>query len=666
MHKDGGMNDEEALRLVVEGTVSETGVEFFRALVRNLARVTGTAGAWVTEYLAEQKRLRTNAFWLRGAYVENLEYNLAGTACGDVIESKGLVHVPDRVFELYPQDTDLGPLKAVSYLGAPLLDTDGSVMGHLSILDDKPMPAVPRLVSLFEIFAARAAAELRRVRIEQEVRTREEELSALLGSAMDAIVVLDAQMTIVRVNPAAERLLGCTTEDLVGESLRDFLHAESAGQLDLFAKELNTRPPGQGQLWIPHSFVVQRWDKSLFPAEATLSRFSNRGQTFHTIILRNVDERLEAERRIQSLSFETEYLQNELKTLRHFGEIIGQSPALRQVLREVEQVAVTDTTVLIQGETGTGKEIFARAIHGASKRRGKPLVTVNCAAIPATLIESEFFGHERGAFTGATTKREGRFALADGGTIFLDEVGELPLELQGKLLRVLQEGTFEPVGGSGTRKVSVRVVAATNRDLSREVSEGRFREDLYYRLNVFPLRLPALRERKEDIPALATEFARHFTQQIGRSLKPPTPENLRRLRAYSWPGNVRELQNVIERAVITAVDGRLNFERALPEPSEPASAHSSIEPVNFSRTHSAAPEFLGRGGTRPYQLEGDAALDRIRTSQELENLERDNLIRALEATQWRVSGESGAAALLGLNPSTLRSRMKALGVKAAA
>jgi PAS domain S-box-containing protein len=418
------------------------------------------------------------------------------------------------------------------------------------------MPAVPRLFSLFEIFAARAAAE---------VRLQEEELSALLGSAMDGIIVLDAQMNIIRVNPAAERLLGCTTEDLIGEHVRDFLHAESAGQLAVFANELNTKPPGKGQLWIPHSLTVKRWDKSLFPAEATLSRFSHRGQTYHTVIFRNVDERLEAERQIHSLASQAEYLQEELQALRHFGEIIGQSPALRHVLRDVEQVAVTDTAVLIQGETGTGKELFARAIHAASKRRDKPLVTVNCAAIPATLIESEFFGHERGAFTGATTKREGRFALADGGTIFLDEVGELPLELQSKLLRVLQEGTFELVGGSVTRKVNVRVVAATNRDLVREVKEGRFREDLFYRLNVFPLTLPPLRERKEDIPALTAAFARRFAQEIGRSFVSPTSENLRRLQGYSWPGNVRELQNVIERAVITAVDGRLNLDRALPE-----------------------------------------------------------------------------------------------------
>jgi transcriptional regulator with GAF, ATPase, and Fis domain len=423
----------------------------------------------------------------------------------------------------------------------------------------------------------------------------------------------------------------------LGETLLDFLPPESAARFTSFVKEVGTLSPGARQLWIPQSLVVQRWDRTSFPAEATLSRFENRGQTFHTLILRNVDGRLAAERRIQSLTVQAEYLKAEIRALHNDDEILGQSPALRTVLREVEQVAGTDAAVLIQGETGTGKELFARAIHASSQRRLQPLVTVNCAAIPATLMESEFFGHEKGAFTGATTRRDGRFALADGGTIFLDEVGELPLELQGKLLRVLQEGTFEPVGGSATRTVSVRVVAATNRDLSREVAEGRFRQDLYYRLNVFPLRLPPLRERAADIPTLASAFAARYARRYGRTLAPLTESEVLRLQAYAWPGNIRELQNVMERAVITAIQGRLNLDRALP-------------------------------GTSPAALEtptpADASAPPLRTLRDLEALERENLRRALEATAWRISGPQGAAALVGMNPSTLRSRMKSLGLKA--
>jgi PAS domain S-box-containing protein len=631
-----GMKDEVALRLVVQGTASETGAEFFRELVKNLAAVTDTIGAWVTEYQPEVKRLRALAFWLKGAFVEDYEYALAGTACESVVESRKLIHIPDRLVELYADDPDVVALNAVSYLGVPLLDTDGEVMGHLSVMDTKPLPAEPRLLSLFEVFAARAAAEQRRLRRDQEIRAREEQLTALLDSAMDGVIVMDAGGQITRVNPAAERLFGCTTEDLLGEQLRSFLQNESAARLDAFVKELDDRPAGERQLWIPQSFTAVRWDKSLFPAEATLSRFENRGQVFHTLILRNVDERLDAARRIEALTIRTEYLQAEIRALQKFDEIVGQSEALRRVLRDVEQVASSDATVLLQGETGTGKELFARAIHAASKRRDQALVTVNCAAIPASLIESEFFGHEKGAFTGATTRREGRFALADGGTIFLDEIGELPLEPQGKLLRVLQEGTFEPVGSATTRRVNVRVVAATNRDLAREVSENRFRQDLYYRLNVFPIPLPPLRDRREDIPALATTFAHRFAQQIGRPIAELTSDDVRRLRTYTWPGNVRELQNVIERAVITSVNGCLNLDRALPDASE-----------------------------EPLPLNSSAATDAptIRTMKEVEALERENLRRALDAASGRISGEGGAAALLGMNPSTLRSRLKALGLK---
>jgi PAS domain S-box-containing protein len=621
--------DDDALRLVVEGTAAETGTAFFRALVKNLAAVTGTVGAWVTEYLPEQKRLRACAFWLNGALVDDFEYPIAGTACEPVVENKRLIHIPDRLLDMFPGDPDVRALNAVSYLGVPLLDTDGEVMGHLSVLDTKPLPADPRLLSLFEIFAARAAAEQRRLRREQEIRAREEELSVLLDSAMDAVVVFDADGGIARVNPAAEKLFGCTAEDLLGENLRDFLPADSAAQFDAFVKELDAQPEGRRQLWIPQSFTVQRWDKSTCPAEATLSRFTSRGRVFHTVILRNLDERLAAERRIRALTDRAEYLQAEIRALRDFEEIIGRSAALREVLREVEQVAPTDATVLIHGETGTGKELFARAIHAASRRRDQPLVTVNCAAIPATLIESEFFGHEKGAFTGATTKREGRFALADGGTLFLDEVGELPLDLQGKLLRVLQEGTFEPVGSSATRKVNVRVIAATNRDLAREAAENRFRQDLFYRLNVFPLRLPPLRDRPEDIPLLAEAFVRRFARRIGRAPAPLSPENLRRLQSYSWPGNVRELQNVLERAVITAVEGRLNLDRALPEVVSDMPAATPGAPASASESPP------------------------IRTLAELETLERDNLRRALEAAQWRIAGERGAAA----SPTSRRRRV---------
>ena len=302
----------------------------------------------------------------------------------------------------------------------------------------------------------------------------------------------------------------------------------------------------------------------------------------------------------------------------------------------MKEVAATDATVLILGETGTGKEVIARSIHRASRRHNRPLIKVNCAAIPATLIESEFFGHEAGAFTGATKKRDGRFAMAHGGTIFLDEVGELPFDLQSKLLRVLQEGEFEPVGSSQTRKVDVRVLAATNRDLQRCTGEGKFREDLYYRLNVFPIELPPLRERRGDIGVLAAAFAEKFAKSMGRPIEPLSADCIRRLEAYRWPGNVRELQNIIERAVITARDGKLNLDRALPE---------SVSVLAVALT------------------DGEAAVKRVRTAKELEDLERENIVAALEASGWKVAGANGAATLLGIKPTTLNSRVKALGIE---
>jgi len=629
------MNESEALRLVVEGTAAETGTEFFRALVRNLAAVMDTAGAWVTEYHPEARRLRAQAFWLNGALVENFEYAIAGTACEPVVESKRLVHIPERLIELYPNDPDLIAINAVSYLGVPLLDTRGEVMGHLSVLDTKPLPADPRLISLFEIFAARAAAESRRLRTEQDVRAREEQLSAVLDGAMDAIVVLNADGVITRVNPAAERLFGCTAEDLLGENVRDFLPAESATQFAAFLKELDSRPDGRRHLWIPQSFAVQRWDRTAFPAEATLSRWENRGHAFHTVILRNVDDRLAVERRLELLTAEAEYLRDSVRNLAGMGEMLGRSPVMQQLFASLERVAATDATVLIQGETGTGKELIARSIHEASARKDRALVRVNCAAIPGTLMESEFFGHERGAFTGATTKREGRFALADGGTIFLDELGELPLDLQAKLLRVLQEGEFEPLGSPRTRKVNVRVIAATNRDLGSMVAEGKFREDLYYRLNVFPLRVPPLRERDNDVSLLARAMVERLARRMGRRLEPPHPDDLRRLQDYAWPGNVRELQNVIERAIILSTGSRLDLHRAMPESATPA---------------------------RPPAAGADDAPTRILTAEELASLERVNIERALALAGGKIAGPTGAAQRLGLPASTLSSRMKALGI----
>src|SRR5947209_7885012 len=332
------------------------------------------------------------------------------------------------------------------------------------------------------------------------------------------------------------------------------------------------------------------------------------------------------------LEQENEYLREEVTRAGAFGELIGQSPALEAVARLIDLVAPTDSGVLILGESGTGKELVAREIHRRSHRAGKPLIKVNCAAVPRELYESEFFGHARGAFTGALRDRAGRFELADQGTLFLDEVGEIPLELQAKLLRVLQEGELERVGEERTRRANVRLVTATNRDLRAAADAGRFRQDLYYRLSGFPLELPPLRKRKEDIPLLAEHFLRASARKLGRAAPRVTLAAVRRLQQYDWPGNVRELQHVLERAVITSTGGRLNVE--LPSPS---SASRVAEPVVT-----------------------DA--DCVRTDAEIRQLEAGNIRAALRLAKGKVSGAGGAAEMLGIKPTTLASRIKALGV----
>ena len=625
-----------SLRTILEGTATETGQRFFAALVENLARALNTHGAWVTEYLEDCRRIRALAFWMGGQWIDDFETEIDGNPCGDVIKEVRLVHFPDNLKDHYPDNHGIRTIGLRSYMGVPLLDLDGKVLGHLAVLDRRPMPEEPRALALFQIFAARAAAELRRLRAEKQVRDREEKLGRLVNSAMDAIIELDQHLSVTQINPAAEKVFGCNVGDVRGRTFSHFLVPDAREKLANLIIELDTRPEGQRYLWIPGGLKAVGASGNKFEAEATLSRFDIGREPFYTLILRNVNERLEAEQRIRSLTVETEYLREEIKELLNCDEVIGQSEPLLQLLQDVKEVSQTDATVLILGETGTGKELIARAVHLSSRRRDRPLVKVNCAAIPAGLIESEFFGHEPGAFTGATKKRDGRFALAHGGTIFLDEVGELPVDLQVKLLRVLQEGEFEPVGSSQTRKVDVRVLAATNRDLQQAVRDGKFREDLYYRLNVFPIEVPPLRERGNDISLLASTFARKFAQRMGRSIEPLSEDCLRRLKAYSWPGNVRELQNVIERAVITSRDGRLNLDRALPESGKVA-ASEAVSSEDTAR--------------------------RVRTAKELEALERTNLIAALEATSWRVAGTSGAAQLLGMKPTTLSSRMKALGIE---
>lgn len=342
-------------------------------------------------------------------------------------------------------------------------------------------------------------------------------------------------------------------------------------------------------------------------------------------------EEIESLRR--RLEQENEYLREEVQQAAVFGDLLGQAPALQAVTHQIELVAPTNAAVLILGESGTGKEVVAREIHRHSRRADQPLIKVNCAAIPRELYESEFFGHAKGAFTGALRDRAGRFELADGGTLFLDEIGEIPLDLQAKLLRVLQEGEIERIGEERTRKIDVRIIAATNRNLRAESEVGRFRQDLFYRLSVFPMELPPLRKRVEDIPLLAEHFLTRFARQLGRPCPRLTLANIQQLQRYDWPGNVRELQHTLERACIIAADGRLRFDF-------PATSSKQ----QSDRSESSTPQ-------------------RILTDEELRAFEAENIRAALSHCHGKVYGPNGAAELLGVKPTTLNSRIKSLGIR---
>jgi PAS domain S-box-containing protein len=459
--------------------------------------------------------------------------------------------------------------------------------------------------------------QLRR-QIETALSESEERLQRVLDSTLDAIVTFDLESRAIQLfNRSAERLFACAASQGVGSAIDRYL---APALLDRIRE--GEAGDAASTSWLPDGFRVRRADGREVTVEASISLVRVRDRHFCTLVLRDVEE-------LRRAQLEALVLRAELERERRFTEIVGDSPPIRRILQHIETVAPTDSTVLILGETGTGKELVARAIHRCSPLAQAPLIAVNCAALPANLIESELFGHEKGAFTGAHCRKLGRFELADDGTLFLDEVGDLPLELQAKLLRVLQTGEIERVGGTKTIKVRARVIAATNRDLERAAANGSFRADLYFRLAVYPIVLPALRERTEDIPLLVQHLVEKHASRLGKRVGSIPPEALSALASYPWPGNVRELENIVERAVIIGShDGRLQLR---------APSGSVGDPVASAP---AARSFLT-----------------------LEEMQRCHIRAALEQTGGQVSGASGAARLLGLKPTTLESRMKRLGIR---
>ncbi|WP_394244980.1 MULTISPECIES: sigma 54-interacting transcriptional regulator [Pseudomonadaceae] len=474
----------------------------------------------------------------------------------------------------------------------------------------------------------------------------ERENQLLLSAVGDGIYSINSDGLATYVNPAAARMLGWEVDQMIGKNIHRIHHHSHADGSHYPVEDCPIyKAVHDGLVHEGQQEVFWRRDGSMFPVEFTSTPVISGGSIIGSVVVfRDITERQMTQQRLQSameelrelkqrLEQQNAYLQEEILIEHHFREIVGQSEPILTIVKQIDVVGPTDASVLIHGESGTGKELIARAIHQSSRRSDNPLIRVNCAAIPAELFESEFFGHVRGAFTGAMRDRVGRFELADGGTLFLDEIGEIPLELQSKLLRVLQEGQFERVGEERTRKVDVRIITATNRDLLAEVKAKRFREDLYFRLNVFPILSPALRERPEDIPLLASHFVKQICSRLGRPPARLRKTDVERMQSYNWPGNIRELQNIIERALITSKGQDLLLDM-------PVGQAAAVGPAE-----AGTPQISG-----------------ILTEAQLRTLEKDNLNAALAACDGKIFGKDGAAALLGVKPTTLASRLKRFGI----
>jgi formate hydrogenlyase transcriptional activator len=608
---------EETLRVIAEGTAAQVGVDFFASLVKHVATALKVDYAYISHLAEDGTRFCSKAGWGKGQPLPPFDVPARGP-CETVLKNL-CIHHPSKLRELYPHVQLIQDIGVESYCGVPLVDSTGRILGHLAVMDSGPMPDEQLVSSILTIFATRATAELERVQLDETLRENEEHLRDLFDEAPIAYVHEGLDSKFIRANKTAMKTLGITPDQVhkvYGASfipdtpdaqrrLKEAFASVGKG-IDTSGVVLELRRKDNGKpLWI-------RW----------WSRPDPSGTYTRTMFI-DITEQVLMEQEKARLEAQTVYLQEEIKITHNFEELIGGSTSLKKVLKNVERVAPTDSTVLVTGETGTGKELIARAIHDLSPRKNKPLVKVNCAAIPAGLIESELFGHEKGAFTGALTKKMGRFEIADKGTVFLDEIGELPLDLQSKLLRVLQEGEFERVGGTQTFKVNVRVIAATNRDLDQLTKTGQYRPDLYYRLNVFPIHLPALRERDGDIPLLAQYFARKFATNLGKKIDRIPERMMAALQRYPWPGNIRELEHVIERAVIL-------------------SEGPELEPIDWLS-----------------QSDNKGGLAKPLT---LEEMERQHILDVLEQANWRVSGDKGAAKILGLNATTLEARMKKLGI----
>jgi formate hydrogenlyase transcriptional activator len=621
--------ENDLLLAISEATSAYTGKDFLLELAKHITLTLSMRYALITECAnAEKTMLRTLCYMDGEKVLDNMEYSTADIPCEIIMKGKDFFMAKD-VQKVFPKEKGIE-----SYVGVPIYSSVSSeVIGHIIAVDPNPVTSEKNQTAILKIFAARAGAEIERMKAEQKLKKANAELKILLKESEERFRDLFEEAPIayvhegldskfIKANRAALKALGVKPEEvplMYGKTLvvdnpenqRRLKEAfDSIGRgIDTSGVILELRRHDSGKpLWI------QWWSKP-----------DPSGQFTRTMFI-DITEQVLMEKEQVKLKAQNQYLQDEIKLTYNFEEIISKNKKFQKVLQQIEQVASTDATVLILGESGTGKELIARAVHNISNRSKKPLVKVNCATLPANLIESELFGHEKGAFTGAMERKIGRFELADGGSIFLDEIGELPVELQSKLLRVLQEGEFERLGNAKTIKVNVRVIAATNRNLQLAIEKKEFREDLFYRLNVFPIICPPLRERKEDIPLLVKHFCQKHEGKIGKKVFDIHTKVMDALVAYDWPGNIRELENIIERAMILSNNGELALGEWVPT------------------------QKIIAGKMNPSKIK-------------LEDVEKEHIIEVLKKTNWKVSGEKGAAKILGLNPTTLEARMKKMGIK---
>jgi len=593
---------------------------------QGITQFANPAAAQMTGWSVDELLGQSSHQLLHHTKIDGSTYHSSECPVHETYKKGGVHHVDDEVF--WRKD---GSSFCVEYTSTPILD-NGEIAGAVVVFND--------------------ASDRRKA--ERELTQAYADNRMLLEAAGEGIYGLDCEGNTTFVNPSAATMLGYSPEELIGQPMHSLLH--------------HTKPDGShyhkedcpiyaafkdGAVHHIDDDIFWRKDgASFFVSFTSTPIYKDKKVNGAVVVFKDVTERKQAEEKIQKAYAEIEgmkerleaenlYLQEEINTDHEFKDIIGQSRAIKQLLQQVELVAPTAASVLITGESGTGKELVARAIHERGDRSERPLIRVNCAAIPAELFESEFFGHVKGSFTGAVKDRAGRFELADGGTIFLDEVGEIPIALQSKLLRVLQEGQYERVGDERTRKVDVRLIAATNRNLQEEVVAGNFREDLYFRLNVFPINVVPLCERLDDIPLLT----QHFLSMLSHKLNMPEPRltngSLKQLQTYSWKGNIRELQNVIERAIILSQGGNLQFD--LPG--------SDVSPVAINN------------GVLDNENNPDAAKATPYTESERIARDKENIMQALELCDNKISGVGGAAELLGIKPTTLASRLKNMDIR---